>query len=520
MVIRKTFLFIVLFSSFVLVGKATGIAGGDLSVSQIDDSTFSLNFRLYKYCTAPTYPAKIDSSSSSSLARVYENGTDNLMKYFSSISFDSIVNIPLGDACYTPPGLCLDVVYYSSTVILPPNVNGYYVTWKVCCKNFEGNFQGTNSYLFYAQFPNPLILGKNSSPQFNSLDNKAYSCIGYEKDLDFSCTDFDGDSLVYSLITPYNDFSASGSKPFVTSSYSSGFSLNKIYGPGSICKIDSSTGIVSVRSAQLGIFSISVKCEEYRNGVKLGEVTKTFVSSSLSCNLGSPIYFVNIPSTYNFQLGKKNCFDVVARSFSNTYTYLNFSSNVFNLGAKVNLPDSNQNGSYNFEWNDSLFGIKETVNGVEVFQTSSTNFFSKKDEIGARFCWEPIDCEFYKNDSYFVDVQAILDRCGMTDTATIRLTINFDSPESIFQPNSFSPNGDGIEDVFRIKKDNECLAITQTKIYSITGQLVFESDDPNFFWNGKDFLDKDVSGGIYFVVYEGFYGETQTTESFKLLLYR
>ncbi|MFT4696758.1 MAG: hypothetical protein ACI8RY_001936, partial [Urechidicola sp.] len=82
-------------------------------------------------------------------------------------------------------------------------------------------------------------------------------------------------------------------------------------------------------------------------------------------------------------------------------------------------------------------------------------------------------------------------------------------------------NGDGIEDVFRLKNEaNECLEITQTKIYDLMGNLVFESDNPNFFWNGKNFLDKHVSSGIYMVVYEGNYGSRKEVNSFKLLLYR
>ena len=127
-----------------------------------------------------------------------------------------------------------------------------------------------------------------------------------------------------------------------------------------------------------------------------------------------------------------------------------------------------------------------------------------------------------EGDKYFVDAKAILDRCGMTDTANIQLTINFEGPESsIYTPNSFSPNGDGIEDVFRLKNEaNECLEITQTKIYDLMGNLVFESDNPNFFWNGKNFLDKHVSSGIYMVVYEGNYGSRKEVNSFKLLLYR
>jgi hypothetical protein len=508
---------------FSIEGKSTLVAGGDFSVNQIDDSTFLLKFRLYKYCAGANYPAKIDSSSGASLARIYENSTNNLVKTFSSVSFDSIVSIPMGDSCYTPPGLCIEIVYYSTIVILQPNTNGYYATWKICCKNFEGNFLSPNEYLFYAQIPNPFLLGKNSSPQFKPIGNSAYLCIGYEKNLDFSCTDTDGDSLVYSLITPFNDFSATGSKPLAISTYVSGFDLNKVLGPGSKCKIDSATGFVSVRPAQLGVFSISVKCEEYRSGIKIGEVTRTFVYSGLNCNLGVPIEFENFPVSYDFKISKKNCFDVVAKNSWFIDIQLNFSSSAFSMGAKVSLPDSNASGKYDFEWKNEFYGAKEMTNNIEVIQTSPTQFLAPNGLIGARFCWELNDCEFYNKEKHYVDVQAVLDRCGVMDTADIRLTINFEGPESsIYTPNSFSPNGDGIEDVFRMNKNenNECLKISKTKIYSTTGQLVFESEDPNFFWNGKDFLNKDVSSGIYMIVYEGIYGESQTTDSFKLLLFR
>ncbi len=456
------------------------------------------------------------------MARIFDNSSHSLVQSFSSVSIDSVKNIVIGDSCYTPPGICLQVVYYSSLVILPPNPNGYYITWKVCCKSFEGNFQGSNSQLFYAQFPNPLLSGKNQSPKFNPIGSSPYFCIGYEKELDFSCRDIDRDSLVYSLITPYKDFSITGSKPFVVSTYKSGFDMNKMLGPGSTCEIDSTTGIVLARPAQLGIFSISVICEEYRNGIKLGEVTRTFVASSLNCNFGIPVYFENIPSSYEFELGKKNCFDIVASSNYNSELYLNFSSTAFSNGAKVSLPDSNANGKYDFEWENAFFENIETTNDVEVIQTSSTQFFANRGKVGARFCWELADCELREGDKYFVDAKAILDRCGMTDTANIQLTINFEGPESsIYTPNSFSPNGDGIEDVFRLKNEaNECLEITQTKIYDLMGNLVFESDNPNFFWNGKNFLDKHVSSGIYMVVYEGNYGSRKEVNSFKLLLYR
>ncbi|MEN8927943.1 MAG: gliding motility-associated C-terminal domain-containing protein [Flavobacteriales bacterium] len=520
MIIYKRLLVIaaILFS---LKGITQEIAGGDFNINQIDDSTFLFQVQLYKYCSAASYPARIDSSFTSSLARIYENSTDNFVKSFSSSSIDSIVTIPLGDECFTPPGLCLESVFYSTTVILPQNLNGYYATWKVCCRNYEVNLQGSNDHLFYAQIPNPLLSGGNSTPQFNSLDEKGYMCIGYEKEIDFSCSDLDGDSLVYSLITPSNGFSLSGSKPFANSNYTTGFSNIKILGPGSICNIDSATGFVTVRSAQLGVFSISVKCEEYRNGLKIGEVTRTYVNSSLSCNNFRQSNFVSIPTSYDFKIGERNCFDVVGYDNSLSYLYLNFSSNDFDLGDKLYLPDSNNNGNYDFEWDDKYSGIRDSAKNIPVTQVSSTQFYSDNYQVGATFCWELSDCELKSNTKYLLDVQLVSNYCLLSDTTKIEIEINTSGRElSVNKPNSFSPNGDGIEDVFKMKKEDDCLQISHTRIYNLNGQLVFQSEDPNFFWNGKDLLDKDVSGGIYFVVYEGFYGATPTTESFKLLLYR
>lgn len=64
-------------------------------------------------------------------------------------------------------------------------------------------------------------------------------------------------------------------------------------------------------------------------------------------------------------------------------------------------------------------------------------------------------------------------------------------------PNAFSPNGDGVNDVFLI--DPVYLENFNLKIYSRWGVLVFESDDPNFKWEGKN-NNIDLNSGIYAVI--------------------
>lgn len=60
----------------------------------------------------------------------------------------------------------------------------------------------------------------------------------------------------------------------------------------------------------------------------------------------------------------------------------------------------------------------------------------------------------------------------------------------------FSPNGDGINDVFTFKAVNA--KTFRLKIYDTNSNLIFKSSDNNVKWDGKDLNGKQVKDGIYF----------------------
>lgn len=72
----------------------------------------------------------------------------------------------------------------------------------------------------------------------------------------------------------------------------------------------------------------------------------------------------------------------------------------------------------------------------------------------------------------------------------------------IFIPNSFSPNGDGINDTFTIfGKDEIVKKVKVFRVFNRWGVLVFEANDfpinnPELGWNGK-FKDIDANAGVY-----------------------
>jgi gliding motility-associated-like protein len=90
--------------------------------------------------------------------------------------------------------------------------------------------------------------------------------------------------------------------------------------------------------------------------------------------------------------------------------------------------------------------------------------------------------------------------CRLSDTVTIKVTpIVCDMP-FVFIPNSFTPNGDGVNDVLYVRSDilDECHLV----IYDRWGEKVFETFDQAIGWDGT-FKQKDCQRGTYDYYFKG-----------------
>jgi gliding motility-associated-like protein len=65
---------------------------------------------------------------------------------------------------------------------------------------------------------------------------------------------------------------------------------------------------------------------------------------------------------------------------------------------------------------------------------------------------------------------------------------------TLYIPNSFTPNGDGLNDTFGIA--GEAIKEFNMEIYNRWGQKIFESDNANLRWDGT-FLGEKVPEGAY-----------------------
>lgn len=83
-----------------------------------------------------------------------------------------------------------------------------------------------------------------------------------------------------------------------------------------------------------------------------------------------------------------------------------------------------------------------------------------------------------------------------TDAEPLRVTI---SESKLDMPNAFSPNGDGINDIYKAKEGYQSLVEFHAYIFNRWGQKLYEWTDPAGGWDGT-YKGKDVKDGVYFVL--------------------
>ena len=98
----------------------------------------------------------------------------------------------------------------------------------------------------------------------------------------------------------------------------------------------------------------------------------------------------------------------------------------------------------------------------------------------------------------------VTDINGCTASASIELTV--DKSYNIYTPNAFSPNDDGINDIFYVNTGNKSFQIKEMNIMNRWGDLVFQNknvftNDSSAGWNGK-FNGHRLNPGVYIFMAE------------------
>lgn len=297
--VRMKKILVLLFCLLSANSFASHIVGGEFELKHIEGNRYKLTLFLYFDAINGAFGAKEEFIT----ARIFRLSDNFIMM---------TPQLPLIDeqpVAYTQPEcseggvIKTDRLIYSAEITLSDEAfddpEGYYVAWERCCRNYSilniysedpngpgynGNFAGQT---FYLQFPPVVKNGEsfiNSTPSlFPPLND--YACPNREYYVDFAGTDEDGDSLSYSLVEPLNTFAATAGTipgeltnagPYPSVVWRPGYSLDNITDGNPDLSI-SATGFIRVVPPPMsGLYVFAVKCEEFRDGEKIGEVRRDF----------------------------------------------------------------------------------------------------------------------------------------------------------------------------------------------------------------------------------------------------
>jgi len=289
---------------------------------------------------------------------------------------------------------------------------------------------------FYAEIPDPAL--NNSSPIVGNYPPNGFLCVDKCQLLDLNIYDPDGDSLVFMLTTPFGSANTAHSsnggptinqsvtfpKPYLHIIWKSPYNLNEIVGGSPLMSIDPVTGIITACLNQLGVYVFAVRIEEYRNGVKIGEIRDELQLQAIGCG-------INVAPAYEISPTPKALYLVVDT------TVLIDQQFCINVIAFDTILDTL--GNY-----DSLYYslTSELIDNQEF--SSAVSFIKDTGDvkrISLPFCWTPV-CDDIRVDPYKVIYKVYDLVCG-NDTVYLELNIipssGDDSPQLIL------PGGSVIE---------------------------------------------------------------------------
>ena len=203
-------------------------------------------------------------------------------------------------ACAKLRDVQLLLVRYTSRISLPADTyndpGGYYVIWERCCRNSSltnlRNPQNTGM-VFRLNFP--AVQTKNSSPEF-VVPAADYVCLNQPYEMAFNATDADGDQLTYELDTPLAGYTSNvniygygtSRSSYPPAQWVAGFSASNAIPGNPPLSIDKTTGKLTVKASQVGLFVFAVIVREFRGGVEIGQARREYQLPVVDCKLNTP----------------------------------------------------------------------------------------------------------------------------------------------------------------------------------------------------------------------------------------
>ena len=236
---------------------------------------------------------------------------------------------------------------------------------------------------------------------------------------------------------------------------------------------------------------------------------------------GSPINFEwtfqnGTPETYNGANPGPVCFNTPG-----TYTITLTVSNTFGSNQTAQSVDVGATPSVEATLSDTTNGAYVEIPDTTIFMYQEAYLYASGTPPGGSMMWYPSGVAseavspesndsltvtpFY--DTYYVASYTTPEGCTSYDTVFV--SVVFQDSVMVVLPNSFSPNEDGENDVFRVLtnvdadqnfnngfKEGGAIVEVDFRIYNRYGEMVFRTTDPHEGWDGN-FKGKPVNPATY-----------------------
>ncbi len=436
---RKIWLVLLFFSA--VPAGASHIVGGEFELLHISGNTYRLNLIIY-FDKINGLPGAKDPSATVSIFRSIDDSF--ISNVVLTLNSESLVD-------YTQPEcsqgeLITDKLIYTTVITLSPTIfnepEGYYVAWERCCRNYNitnifsedintqpGGIAAGQTFLL--EFP-PVV--KNGQPFINSSPRlfpplNDFACPNRPYYVDFAGIDDDGDSLVYTMVTPLNTHSPVALPPVLPKPYPlviwrDGFGINNIIKGNPDLKI-STDGLLTTTPVVQGLFVFAVRIDEYRNKELIGVSRRDFqmlvldgCGDAVPPEISGPA-FVALAAT---DTGSDRCITVTVSDDDSLRPEDGFQENIRIRAIGLNFLNKNL---------------------TEILPDDVTATLQNGSVKDFTICF-PV-CPFFVGGPYQVGIIAMDDACSLPLLDTLRVTVDaqpppnqdprFIQPDPLVQPN-------------------------------------------------------------------------------------
>ena len=335
--------------------KASHAMGADLTYQCMGGNTYKLRVSFYRDCIGINAPTNV---------------------YVNVRSTSCGQN--LGVTCYPIAGTGQQVTYlcptaqstcnggsftgiqewvYEGVITLPLQCPDWSFSYTLCCRNAAIttiSTPGSNTFYIYATLNN-TISPCNSSPTFSNKP-VPFACLGQQLCFNHGAVDPDGDSLVYSLVTPKQTATADVN---YLAPYNATNPLNSF----PTTQFNTQTGDICFTPQQLQVTVMAVLVKEYRNGVLIGSVVRDIQVTVLNCNNNLPtLSGINGTNNYNMTVCANTpfCFNIFSNDADAGQQISLFANNGISAGTFNSSVAQHPTGT--FCWTPKTSDISNTPN--------------------------------------------------------------------------------------------------------------------------------------------------------------